>query len=395
MWARYWFLGTLLAGGWLASSVGAQQAVRWQPTLQVAKQIAEQSNRLVLVHFWGSSCTACLKMEQEVFSRPEVAAALEANYVPVKLNADYFPNTARQYGVTALPTDVILTPQGQALEKVVGFKSGPEYIAAMNWIASKANAAGVQGFAQSPAVSPQAMGGTPATHAWPGAAGPPTAGPATVPSPSQQYAPPAAVAAAGPPAEASGPERWAPRAADERPFRPGYVGVPPSPANPYTAERPMPPAMQPGSQGELGAPSPAGLAGPPPSTAMAAPSAPAFGLDGYCPVSLSERKQWVRGDRRWGVSHQGKTYVFAGPEEQQRFLTSPEVYAPVLAGNDAVLMVDQGQAVPGQRRYGAWYGDRVYLFSSEANLQRFSAEAHRYSNAVLQSLRPTPNMSYR
>jgi len=103
----------------------------------------------------------------------------------------------------------------------------------------------------------------------------------------------------------------------------------------------------------------------------------------------------VRGDRRWGAIHQGKTYLFAGPEEQQRFLQSPDLYAPVLAGNDPVLMVDLGQVMPGQRRYGAWYGDRVYLFSSEATLHKFSAEAHRYSNAVLQSMRPTPNTSYR
>ena len=42
----------------------------------------------------------------------------------------------------------------------------------------------------------------------------------------------------------------------------------------------------------------------PPQNNVTAPTPagnPALGLDGFCPVSLSEKQQWVRGDPRWGA----------------------------------------------------------------------------------------------
>ena len=64
--------------------------------------------------------------------------------------------------------------------------------------------------------------------------------------------------------------------------------------------------------------------------AMAAPSmggnVPALGLDGYCPVTLADQKKWQVGDRRYGVIHRGRTYLFAGPVEQQKFLANPDHY---------------------------------------------------------------------
>ena len=84
----------------------AQQSIRWQPTLDSAKRLAAQTNRLVLVHFWAEWCGACRRMEQDVMHRPDVATAVHSNFVPVKINVEHFPTTARQYGVTALPTEI-------------------------------------------------------------------------------------------------------------------------------------------------------------------------------------------------------------------------------------------------------------------------------------------------
>ena len=114
---------------------------------------------------------------------------------------------------------------------------------------------------------------------------------------------------------------------------------------------------------------------------------PPLGLDGYCPVSLCERQQWVAGDRRWGAIHRGRTYLFAGPEEQRRFFTDPDRYAPVVSGNDVVLATEQGQAVPGMREHGVFYENRVYLFSSEASLDRFARNPDAYASQALEALR--------
>jgi protein disulfide-isomerase len=119
-------------------------------------------------------------------------------------------------------------------------------------------------------------------------------------------------------------------------------------------------------------------------TSDARPANPPLGLDGYCPVVLSEKERWVRGDPRYGVIHRGKTYLFAGPEEAKRFFADPDRYAPVLSGIDVVVAVDENRQVPGKREYGAWYDGRMYLFSSEASFRKFDQDPGRYSAAATQ-----------
>lgn len=105
-----------------------------------------------------------------------------------------------------------------------------------------------------------------------------------------------------------------------------------------------------------------------------------FGLDGFCPVELVEKEQWSVGDVRWGVNHRGCTYLFSGPEQQQRFLQDPDRYSPVASGIDLVLRVDEGRMVPGRRQHGVFFpkGGRIFLFANEASLERFSADPMRY-----------------
>jgi YHS domain-containing protein len=99
-------------------------------------------------------------------------------------------------------------------------------------------------------------------------------------------------------------------------------------------------------------------------------------------VSLNEQETWVLGNIRWGARHEGRTYLFQGPEEQKRFLANPGRYAPVLSCNDVVLAVDQNRTVAGQREFGVWFPDpkqgRVFLFSSEETLRKFHTDAERY-----------------
>ena len=105
-------------------------------------------------------------------------------------------------------------------------------------------------------------------------------------------------------------------------------------------------------------------------------------MDAFCPVTLNHDKKWVPGDRRWGVEHQGRVYLFSNEMAKKKFLANPNFYAPVLAGNDPILMIEQRTTTQGRREHGVFYRDRVYMFSSEVTLEKFSANPAQYAGQV-------------
>jgi YHS domain-containing protein len=128
----------------------------------------------------------------------------------------------------------------------------------------------------------------------------------------------------------------------------------------------------------------------PPAPGPGAPGGPPpIGLDGFCPVTLVQERRWVKADPQWGAIHRDRTYLFAGPAEQQRFLADPDRYAPVLSGYDPVRYAEQAQLVEGKRQHGVFFRNQVYLFSDEAALQRFWESPQRYAASVQQAVQPT------
>lgn len=450
----------------------AESGIRWQPNLEAAKRLAAQTNRLVLMHFWTESCGPCMKMEREVFSRPEVAAAIEANFVPVRVNVQIFPLTAREYGINAWPADVIMTPQGSVIFTRKGGLGATQYVDMMNQIAVRARGTSSPTYAQAgqaPSYSPSAaaaQGGAPgdASRSWtpsaaaeqPGARsasvqgmedsarwggavgqrvpaadtaapGMPSDQPA-VATPSQAASPRAFASytpprqpdvAAGPTdygrgavppgyasvsqmqpdaATATQPQirswqgetaRWNPNGTPARadfaqtPGRPPQASVPDQTAGRNFAADPRGQLVS--RQSVTAGQESVGSRDASPSAPPAAdPKAPPLALDGYCPVTLSQKEQWVKGDPRYGVIHRGRTYLFIGPEEAKAFFAAPDRYAPVLSGMDVVIAVEERRQVPGRREYGAWYDGQVYLFASEASYQKFDQDAARYAAAVKQ-----------
>jgi YHS domain-containing protein len=106
---------------------------------------------------------------------------------------------------------------------------------------------------------------------------------------------------------------------------------------------------------------------------------PPVTLDGFCPVELVTQETWTRGDPRWTAAYQGRTYMFAGQTQRQKFLEHPERFAPAYSGNDAVFAVDGKRQMPGKTDYCVTYQGRLYMFSSSLTLSRFQANPQRYA----------------
>lgn len=325
-----WMLAVLTL---LGTKLAAEEPLAWETNLERAQQAAAQSNRLVLVHFWAPWCGWCKWMDAEVFARPEVAKEIQANYVGVKIDADQSAELVKRFGITGLPTDVILSPQGQIANITRGKSDAGQYVARLNQYSANVRLQNARVTASLPSNPPRGNANLPAVD--PRAAG------------------------NAPPAENAEIDR---AIATLRPNTPAAPGISP-PGTPPAA----PPQNTPSNNS----------ANVPPSDVQP-PLAPPLALDGYCPVSLVEKQQWIPGDKRWGANHQGRIYLFSGPEAQSRFLADFDRYAPAASGFDIVLAAEERKNVPGLRQHGVFFKDRIFLFASEATLQKFSANPLYY-----------------
>jgi YHS domain-containing protein len=415
----------------VAVSAAAQDAVQWSTDLEAAKAEARQSGRLVLVHFWTPDCKPCAALEQDVFNQPQVGVAMHQAYVPVKMNALELRTVADTLKVTRVPTDVILTPDGQVIDRSISPNSPMAYIAHLTKVASNHKTGAGTAFDAAVANAPfkvpnEAYANLNIPNNGADTAGSPSPAPTTSPAPEAVANP----YAAEPPAQA------APQAAAEAPavataagpVSTGHTQVNANPAvgdryamnNSVTSTTTMNPyATAASSQGTMPtADAPQSATAPcaascgdseacsncascdakPGSTPAAAqpaqtvalptlpPGAAPLGFDGFCPVTMKRQWQWAQGDIRYGAEHRGRTYLFVSQTCQQEFLANPDAYSPVLSGMDPVLHLEQAQSVPGKRQYALEYKGQFYLFSNEQTLNRFWQNAEQYTAGVQQAM---------
>jgi YHS domain-containing protein len=127
------------------------------------------------------------------------------------------------------------------------------------------------------------------------------------------------------------------------------------------------------------------------------PNSPPLALDGFCPITVTESVKWVRGDTRFGAIHRGRTYLFAGAAEHQKFMANPDRYSPMLSGYDPVKFVEEGKLVEGSRNFGSYDREgHMYLFADRAAQERFESRPQNYAvpvrQAMQQDITPQPSM---
>lgn len=111
----------------------AASAADWLVGWQEASQAAKAQKKPILANFTGSDwCIACIKLDKEVFSKPEFAAWAKDRVVLLKVD---FPQRkplpaqqqaahdamAKHYAVTGFPTILILDADGRKLAAVEGY----------------------------------------------------------------------------------------------------------------------------------------------------------------------------------------------------------------------------------------------------------------------------------
>lgn len=107
---------------------------------------ARERGMPVLVNVYTDWCGWCRRMDRDVLARAEVREALQAAFVPVRLNAEsdemvrYGGRTlsaravAARFRVTGYPTTVFLRPTGEHIVNVPGYVPAARFMTLMRYI---------------------------------------------------------------------------------------------------------------------------------------------------------------------------------------------------------------------------------------------------------------------
>jgi thiol-disulfide isomerase/thioredoxin len=105
-------------------------AFTWSHDLDTALAAAKAAGKRVFIDFETSWCGPCKTMDQWIWTDAEVAAALQAGYVGVKLDGDIEKAHVTRFKVAGYPTMVIVDPaSGTAVRSVSGYQSSAQVLA--------------------------------------------------------------------------------------------------------------------------------------------------------------------------------------------------------------------------------------------------------------------------
>lgn len=127
-WAVLVLLLALLAGG-AASGLAAADKIEWH-TYEAGMARSKAETKKVFLHFYADWCTFCVEMDRKTFKDPAVVAALNRNFIPIRVDSDRNKEIAALFRVKGLPDSWFMDENGA----VIGHRPGlipPEQLLAI------------------------------------------------------------------------------------------------------------------------------------------------------------------------------------------------------------------------------------------------------------------------
>lgn len=417
----------------LTARLTADDQLPWAEDFAAACQQANAQGKLVLLHFYSDDCPPCVRVEKNVFSQPEVGAAVGRNFVPVKVHARKTPALVTKYHVQQWPTDVFVTPAGLELTRTVSPQAPDAYINLVNTVAASsgigvarsaapgtitqvsnqiagqatymtqsaaATAQQYQQSAQQAAQQTTQQAQQTAQQSWQYAQAQGTQALANTQQAVQQTAQSAqqsTQAAADSAKEVINRYSQPLQQAAATSWQPPFSSPAASPASTDINAAPsVAAAVQQQYAANFVPQAPAAVpAAAPPVPANVATNAYPVAMEGYCPVTLATEKKWKKGQAQFGAVHRRRTFLFVSQAEQQKFLADPDRYSPVMVGYDPVKFMQTGELVDGRVANALTYRKQVYLFTDDAALKSFWMNPAQFTEGLRQAMSQTEGRTIR
>jgi len=104
--------------------------INWAMSYNIAQNIAQNSNKLIMVDIALTTCPPCKYLAEKVYTDPEVSEYINQNFVPVFYLADQdtLPPTVQNYFTGSTPTILFLKPNGELVYSMIGARPAKTFL---------------------------------------------------------------------------------------------------------------------------------------------------------------------------------------------------------------------------------------------------------------------------
>src|SRR5690606_20628184 len=98
----------------------------WEELLKMA----QMEDKPVFVDAYAVWCGPCKRMASEVFTQESVGDFFNKNFINAKIDMEKGegPTIGSKYGVTAYPTLLFISPEGELMHKAIGYQTADRLI---------------------------------------------------------------------------------------------------------------------------------------------------------------------------------------------------------------------------------------------------------------------------
>ena len=86
-------------------------------SFEEAKKLSIEKKVPIILHFEAVWCGACRQMDTAVLDQPTVTSQLGLTVIGVRIDADRSPELIAKYGISSLPTEVVIGSEGRELAR--------------------------------------------------------------------------------------------------------------------------------------------------------------------------------------------------------------------------------------------------------------------------------------
>ncbi|MBW2593198.1 MAG: thioredoxin fold domain-containing protein [Deltaproteobacteria bacterium] len=115
------------------SITAAASEIKWHD-YEKGLALGKDSNKKIMINFYGEWCRYCKKMEKETFAAAKVADYLNANFISIRINSDKNENLVRAFKVTGLPVTWFLTENGDKIGNRPGWVKADKFLELLEYV---------------------------------------------------------------------------------------------------------------------------------------------------------------------------------------------------------------------------------------------------------------------